>query len=95
MSTRRHGTLLGNRVEWDVSTDNRNRPHLSFYSVDREVPEAAAEVSFEVRGEQRHYRTDPNAVHGSLTFGNGNSDPVWGIYFDVWAPRFLARRASQ
>lgn len=95
MRTRRGGTILGGRGQWEVDLGNCHLPRLSFHAVDARVEDPGdAEVSFVVRGETRHYRRDPNAVHVALSWGEAGCDPVWGLYLVVWAPRFLARRAE-
>lgn len=93
---RHSGSLLANRVEWSLDTDNRNRLQFSAYKMETVVDDPALANDSHTRpdGETTLFAVDLNHLHVSLTFGSYSSDPVWGIYAEVWVPRWIQRRGQ-
>jgi hypothetical protein len=95
------------RVEWDLDTSNRNRLSVSLLGVSEElepgdaradehaylvggVPQRAEPMP--ARPPWKSFRNQDDRAHVSISWSNGNSDPVWALYFDCWVPRSIGRR---
>lgn len=90
-------------AEFEWNWDNRNRLQLSAYGVEDTVgPWVAGAERHEIllKPEYPGSRTiwtlyRPNRARIGITWGNGNSDPVWGIYFTCWVPKRIGRRLER
>jgi hypothetical protein len=95
VSRRRHGTARG--VEWELDLGMRNRLHVKPWGISEQVP-VGTPGSVVPLPEQRPdvaFVEHDDRAHWSITWGNGNSDPVWGLYFDTRVPRWLGRRLER
>jgi hypothetical protein len=82
-------------LEWDIDTRNRNRLRFDGCAVIDAVATMAEATEVHYLGpdaEPCYLRHDANRGDFSLSFGNGNSDPVWRVDLRCWVPKWIGMR---
>lgn len=100
-----HWGYLGG-LEWDWNPSNRNRLRIEFAHISENLspgdPRATIHhkidddsgtiVTTDREDARWSFIPHNDRAHVAITFGNGNSDPVLALYFDIWVPTSIGRK---